>query len=50
MALELKERGDLQAIFPILVGEISHNDDQGLGDLLGDFFTGGGKPACKVMS
>ena len=44
LALELRHRGDLRAIFPVLVGELDwHNQ---LGNIYGDFFQGGGKPAC----
>ena len=44
LALELRHRGDLQAIFPVLVGECRH--DVELGDMYGDFFKGGGMPTC----
>jgi len=45
LALELQHRGDLRAIFPILVGELRHDTE--LGDIHGDFFKGGGMPTCK---
>ena len=45
MAMELKERGDIRAIFPVLVGELL--SVEGIGDsIYGDFFRGGGAPAC----
>jgi len=45
LALELRHRGDVRAIFPIFVGERRHDSD--LGDLHGDFFKGGGTSACQ---
>jgi len=45
LALELQHRGDLRAIFPILVGELRHDTE--LGDIHGDFFKGGGMPTCQ---
>jgi len=45
LALELYLRGDLRAIFPVLVGEVEHNPT--LGDIHGDFFKDGGMPACE---
>jgi len=45
MAMELKERGDIRAIFPVLVGELM--SVEGVGDsIYGDFFHKGGMPAC----
>jgi len=46
LALELKQRGDLRAIYPVLVGEVEQQHPD-LGDIHGDFFRGGGKPDCK---
>jgi hypothetical protein len=48
LALELRQRGDLRAIYPVLVGELKQ---LGLGDAYGDsvysdFFKTGGVPAC----
>jgi hypothetical protein len=43
LALELHTRGDLRAIYPVLVVELKHLDD---GDLYSDFFKSGGVPAC----
>jgi hypothetical protein len=45
LALELHKRGDLRAIYPVLVGELKHLGDE-FGDLYGDFFKSGGVPAC----
>lgn len=45
LALELYKRGDLRAIYPVLVGELKHINDE-FGDLYGDFFKSGGVPAC----
>ena len=45
LALELKHRGDLRAICPVLVGEVEQHPH--LGDIYGDFFAGGGKPSCR---
>jgi len=42
LALELKKRGDLRRICPILVGELEPHDQ--LGELYGDFFKGNGMP------
>ena len=45
IAMELKERGDIRAIFPVLVGElmiVAGVDDS----IYGDFFRGGGMPTC----
>ena len=45
MAMELKERGDIRAIFPVFVGELM--SVEGVGDsIYGDFFRGGGMPTC----
>jgi len=44
LALELQHRGHLRAIFPVLVGEPWQDSE--LGDIYGDFFKGGGMPAC----
>jgi len=45
LALELYLRGDLRAIFPVMVGEVEHNPT--LGDIHGDFFTDSGMSACQ---
>jgi hypothetical protein len=45
LALELYKRGDLRAIYPVLVGELKHINDE-FGDLYGDFFKSGGVTAC----
>jgi len=45
LALELHKRGDLRAIYPVLVGELKHLGDE-FGDLYSDFFKSGGVPAC----
>ena len=45
LALELKHRGDLRAICPVLVGEVEQHPH--LDVLHGDFFKGGGKPSCR---
>ena len=45
LALELYKRGDLRAIYPVLVGELKHLGDE-FGDLYSDFFKSGGVPAC----
>jgi hypothetical protein len=45
LALELYTRGDLRAIYPVLVGELKHHSDE-FGDLYSDFFKSGGVPAC----
>jgi hypothetical protein len=45
LALELYKRGDLRAIYPVLVGELKHLSDE-FGDLYSDFFNSGGVPAC----
>ena len=45
MAMELKERGNIRAIFPVFVGELM--SVEGVGDsIYGDFFRGGGMPTC----
>ena len=45
MAMELKERGDIRAVFPVLVGELMIVE--GVDDsIYGDFFRGGGMPTC----
>jgi len=46
LALELKARGELQAIFPVFVGEIETVGS--LGDGYGDFFLGG-MPAASAV-
>ena len=46
LALELRQRGDLRAIYPVLVGEVEQQHPH-LGDIHGDFFKGGGKPSCR---
>jgi hypothetical protein len=45
LALELLQRGDLRAIYPVLVGELKHLSDE-FGCLYSDFFKTGGVPAC----
>lgn len=45
LALELKLRGDLRAICPVLVGDVEEHPH--LGDIHGDFFAGGGKTKCR---
>ncbi len=45
LALELRKRGDLRAIYPVLVGELKHVNDE-FGHLYSDFFKNGGVPAC----
>jgi hypothetical protein len=48
LALELKERGELRAIFPVLIGDV----EQCGGSLetgYGDFFRGGGVPQCPSV-
>ena len=47
LALELKERGDLLGIFPILVGEVHTLDGA---PMYGDFFSAGGKPTCADVT
>ena len=51
MALELKERGLLRAVFPVFVGDEVNSTE--LGEGYGDFFGGGGMPAApdvRVMA
>jgi hypothetical protein len=45
LALELHDRGDLRAIYPVLVGELKYHSDE-IGDWYSDFFKTGGVPAC----
>ena len=44
MALELKHRGALELIYPIMVGEVQPLGT--LGDGYGNFFADGAKPTC----
>jgi len=41
LALELKHRGDMRAMFSVLVGELRHDCE------LSDFVKGGGMPMCN---
>jgi hypothetical protein len=47
LALELKMRGQLHRIFPVLVGELRHDEE--LGEIYGDFFKGNGMPSCPEV-
>ena len=47
LALELRQRGDLRAIYPVLVGEVDQQHPD-LGDIYADFFRGGGKNEARA--
>ena len=47
LALELKMRGELRGIFPVLVGVLEHHGE--LGEIYGDFFKGHGIPSCPEV-
>ena len=47
LALELKMRGELRAIFPVLVGVLGSHGE--LGEIYGDFFKGDGMPSCPAV-
>ena len=45
LALEQKERGKVQAIYPVFVGEVQDDSSQ-----MSDFFATGGRPALESRS
>ena len=48
LALELKARGVLAAIFPVLVGDLKQTEHVGL--MYADFFKCGAKPSCQPVA
>ena len=48
IAVELLDRGEIERIFPILVGDLKHIQE--LGDIYTDFFQAGSAPICPDVS